>query len=51
MVVKHWEELNLPKKEVIPRELDRYMKTYRMRHNRLRDNDCFVSLSLCDFRK
>ena len=30
MGVKKWEELSLPKKEVIPHELDRYMKTYQM---------------------
>ena len=51
MAVKQWEELSLPKKEIIPREFDRYMNTYRMRCSRLRDNDCFVPLTLRDFRK
>ena len=50
MKIKQWEDLCLLEKEIIPRELDRYMKTYRIGRNRRLHNDCFTFLSFCDFR-
>ena len=49
MKIKQWEDLSLLEKEIIPRELDRYMKTYRIRRNRRLHNDCFTFLSFRDF--
>ena len=49
MKIKQWEDLCLPEKEIIPRELDRYVKTYRIGRNRRLHNDCFTFLSFRDF--
>ena len=48
MKVKKWKDLCLPEEEIIPRELDMHMKTYRIGRNWRLHNDRFTFPSFRD---